>query len=115
MAPKEVVWVECQLSRGGFPSELVFHLPAPDGGEFIGVAPARYCFGADKSPARTDLAPGEKEPGWLLGIALEEIHGSELVRVLLPNNDIYEIGGDRIQLKEDRARVPLESGHPVGN
>ena len=52
MGRGELVLIKCSFTRGGFPSELAFHIPAPEGGKYEGVAPRNYCFDQDKSCSR---------------------------------------------------------------
>jgi hypothetical protein len=103
----ELVLIKCAFTRGGFPSELVFHIPAPGGGEYEGVAPRNYCFGADKKPLKAQLKPGEKVDGYVAGLLLGWRPGTALVN--LPDNDVYEVPDAAIVKNGELASVSLQS------
>jgi hypothetical protein len=106
MQNENVVFVKCKLGRGGFPTERMFFIDSPRGGVYTGVAPARYCYTADKSPLDVEPARGQKVDGYLMGITLGN---DEPVRVYLPDNNIYEIDSALLEEKGSVARVPVES------
>jgi hypothetical protein len=109
MPEEKVVWVKCQFSRGGFPTELVFHIAAPGQGTYTGVAPVGYCYGEDWLPVRGEVLRGKMIPGYLPGIAFGSAPADKPVRVYLPDGEVYEIDRNLIERKAEPARVLLES------
>lgn len=103
----EVVLVRCSFSRGGFPSELVFHLAAPGGGELAGVAPRGYCFDLEKKPIKSQLARDEKVEGYVVGLLIEEGESSGTSRVNLPDSDVYEVPDGSLVRNGELAHVSL--------
>jgi hypothetical protein len=109
MAPERVVHVKCEFSRGGFPTERVFHIRAPGGGRFMGAAPVEYCFAPDGTPLRSEPARGEKVEGYVTGLVLGPSDEGTAVRAYLPNGEIYEVGRDVIEELPEATHVPVES------
>jgi hypothetical protein len=91
MPRREAVLVKCTFSRGGFPNELVFHVPAPEGGELAGVASRDYCFAEEKTPLLVELARGDSTPGYVVGMLLGESETQGASRIYLPDSEVYEI------------------------
>ena len=108
MARGEVVLVPCSFSRGGFPSELVFHIPVP-GGELVGVAPRDYCFNRDKKPISSQLQRDETMQGYVVGLLLGDAEPSGMSRVNLPDNDVYEIPTPLLVRNGEFAHVSLRA------
>ena len=102
----ELVLVKCSFTRGGFPSELVFRIPARGGGEYDGVAPRDYCFGHDKRPLTAQLKRGEKVEGYVAGLLLEEREDASLVN--LPDNEVYEVPNSALVRNGELAHVSLQ-------
>jgi hypothetical protein len=109
MPDEKVVWVKCQFSRGGFPTELLFHIPAPAQGTYTGIAPRGYCYGQDWQPIRDEVPRGQKLPGYLPGIAFGSAAADQPVRVYLPDGEVYEIERARLERKGEPAGVLLQS------
>jgi hypothetical protein len=109
MPREEVVFVKCEFTRGGFPTELVFHVAAPKGGTYVGAAPVAYCRGKDRRPLQGEIARGTRVQGFLPGVALGLIDRDAPTRVYLPDGEVYEIGSNLLERKEEAARVPLQS------
>jgi hypothetical protein len=107
MARGELILVRCFFTRGGFPSELVFHIPAPGGGEYEGVAPRNYCFGQDKKPLTAHLKPGEKVEGYVAGLLLQERENVFLAN--LPDNELYEVPNSALVRNGELVDVSLQS------
>jgi hypothetical protein len=106
MRKGELVLVRCSFSRGGFPSELVFHVPVPGGGAYEGVAPRNYCFGQDRKPLTAQLKPGEAVEGYVAGLLLGERAGASLVN--LPDNDVYELPDAALVTNGELSDVSLQ-------
>jgi hypothetical protein len=106
MAKGEVVLVKCSFTRGGFPSELVFHIPLPGGEELVGVAPRDYCFDPEKKRIKSQLERDQKMKGYVVGLLLGEGESPGTARANLPDNDVYELPTD---LLGEVARVSLQS------
>ena len=104
----EVVLVKCSFSRGGFPSELVFHIPAP-GGELAGVAPRAYCFDLEKKPIGSLLNRDETVEGYVVGLLLGDGESSGMSRVNLPDNDVYEVPNPFLVRNGELAHVSLRA------
>src|SRR5262245_57383240 len=102
----ELVLVKCSFTRGGFPSELVFHIPALGDGVYEGVAPRNYCFDQDKKPLTAQLKPGEKVEGNVAGLLLEERGDTSLLN--LPDNDVYEVPNSALVRNGELAHVSLQ-------
>jgi hypothetical protein len=96
MQTETVVWVKCRFSRGGFPTERVFHITGPDGGDYTGIAPAKYCYAKDKKTLLPQPRRGETVEGFLRGISIGETD-TGLLRVNLPNGENYEISEDQVR------------------
>jgi len=107
MARGEVVLVKCSLTRGGFPSELVFHIPAPGGGELAGVAPRDYCLDQSKKPLTSQLRREEQVEGCVVGLLLGEGESPGTSRVNLPDNDVYEVPDGLLVRNGEFAHVSL--------
>jgi hypothetical protein len=90
MPRREAVLVKCTFTRGGFPSELVFHVPAPEGGELAGVASRDYCFAEEKTPLMAEPARGDSLPGYF-GVLLGAGESPGASRIYLPDSEVYEI------------------------
>jgi hypothetical protein len=58
MSVNELVYVVCQLSRSGFPSERIFRVATVEGKEYIGSAPLKYCRTSKGEPLSSEK-PGE--------------------------------------------------------
>jgi hypothetical protein len=108
MPRDEVVLVKCRFTRGGFPTELVFHVAYPAGGELSGIAPREYCFNKDKRPFEKRLARGQEEEGYVVGLVVGPGEGSGVLRVNLPDNDIYEVEEGQLIRNGDLADVCLQ-------
>jgi hypothetical protein len=108
MQNEKVVFVKCQLSRGGFPSECVFHLASPNGGCFAGIAPLHYCYDAARKPLRTELRSGQKIERLVAGVEIKRDPGQS-VRVYLPDGELYEVSEDLVFLTGASGRVPVGS------
>jgi hypothetical protein len=105
----ELVLVRCSFTRGGFPSELVFHIIAPGGGELAGVAPRHYCLDKDQKPVQLQLAREQNVDGYVLGLLLGDGETAGTSRVNLPDSDVYEVPNDSLVRNGEIARVPLRS------
>jgi hypothetical protein len=104
----EVVLVNCSFTRGGFPSELVFHIPAPGEGELEGVAPRHYCLDREKKPISSQLKRDEQVAGYVVGLLLAEGESAGTSRVNLPDNDVYEVPNDLVVRNGDFAHVSFQ-------
>jgi hypothetical protein len=113
MARGEVVLVPCSFGKGGFPSELVFHIPA-QGGELAGVAPRDYCFDRDKKPIASQLQRDETVQGYVVGLLLGNGDSSGTSRVNLPDNDVYEIPSPLLVRNGELAQIFLRPGFLPG-
>src|SRR5262245_9868474 len=98
MQTEQAVLVKCLLSRGGFPSERVFYISAPEEGWYTGIAPATYCYAKDRN-RQAEPARGEKVEGYVVGIALGESAPGQPVRVYLPDGNVYDIDEALIERK----------------
>jgi hypothetical protein len=81
MPESDLVFIRCQLSRGGFSSERVFRLDLgkDDQGKgkvFLGSAPVQYC----QTEAGKPLKPDEPPPG-------KRIPGQVAARIVRENQD----------------------------
>ena len=108
MSRGEVVMVECAFTKGGFPSELVFHIPAVGGGEFAGVASRDYCYDRAKKRLTSQLNRDDKVDGYVVGLLLENGEVPGTFRVNLPDSDVYEITDSLLIRNGDLAHVPLQ-------
>ena len=104
----EVVLVECSFSRGGFPSELVFHVAAPGSGQLAGVAPRAYCFDQEKKPFASLLKRTENVMGYVVGLLLGVGETPDSSRVNLPDNDVYEVPNASLVKNGELAHVSLQ-------
>jgi len=102
-----VVLVRCSFSRGGFPSELVFHVAAPGSGDLAGVAPREYCFDEEKKPLTSQLTRTDKVPGYVVGLRLGDGETEGTSRVNLPDNDVYEVPNASLVTNGELAHVSL--------
>ena len=107
MSRGKVVLIKCWFTRGGFPSELVFHIAAQGGGELAGVAPRGYCFDGGKKPLKVQLKRDEKVEGYVVGLLLKM--GEATSHVNLPDNDVYDIPNAAIMRNGELVSVPLRS------
>jgi hypothetical protein len=107
MVKEEVVLVKCWFSRGGFPTEAVFHLETP-GGEFTGAAPAEYCLDDKKEALRGEISRGEKVGGFVVGVRLGEQSAEKMARVHLPDGEIYDLPESLLIGNGDLAHVSLQ-------
>jgi hypothetical protein len=105
----EVVQVKCFFTKGGFPSELVFHIPVPGGSELAGVASTDYCFDKQKKPLTAQLKSDERVEGYVFGLLLTGGGSSGTARVNLPDNDVYEIPTALLVRNGELAHVPQQS------
>jgi hypothetical protein len=108
MNGEKVVRVKCHFSRGGFPSERVFHIKAPGGGSLTGTAPVEYCFAKDGTPLRQEIPRGEQVDGYITGLLLGPAGSGKAVRVYLPDGEIYEIDNSQIIKNSEGAHVPVK-------
>lgn len=93
---EKCVWVKCEFSRGGFPTERIFRIKSPQGGIYRGVAPSGYCYGTDKKALGDAAFDKDRVPGRLPGIAYGTGAGGT-TRVQLPDGEIYDLGDDVIE------------------
>ncbi len=107
MSRGEVVLVRCSFTRGGFPSERVFHIAAP-GGELVGVAPEDYCLDRNQKPIGSYLKPEERVEGYVVGLLLGQGETPATSRLNLPDNDIYEIPHALLVRNGEFAHVSLQ-------
>jgi hypothetical protein len=106
MGKEQVVFVKCQLMRGGFPSQCIFVIESP-GGRLRGAAPIQYCYDGSRKRLKSELALGEEVGGFVTGI---EIHReSGIVRVYLPDGELYEVSTDAIVPVKETESVPVGS------
>jgi hypothetical protein len=105
----ELVLVKCSFTRGGFPSELVFHLDVPEGGELAGVADRDYCFDEGKKRFLAQLKREDLLPGYVMGLLLGEGEDPDTSRVSLPDNDIYDVPNPLLVRNGELAHVSLQS------
>lgn len=108
MHKREVVLVRCSFTRGGFPSELVFHVVGPEGSELAGVASRHYCFDQEKNPFVAQLKQGDQIKGYVVGLLLGDSKTPGVERVNLPDNDIYELPNDSFVRNGEFAHVSLQ-------
>src|SRR5262245_7574489 len=107
--PEEaVVLVKCHLSGGGFPTEVVFRIQAPGGGNLHGTAPRDYCFDKDKKVLSGDLPRQGETDGYVAGLALGAGEEKGTERVQLPDGDVYEVAEKLLDRKGVPARVPVK-------
>jgi hypothetical protein len=85
----------CTLGPAGFPSERVFTIPLKGGSGLRGVAPARYCFTAERQPIDENLDTDEVIDGFVIGIVLG-LRKDGVLRLYLPDGNIYEVPNDSI-------------------
>jgi len=107
---ERVVFVKCRLSRGSFPTEAAFRLEAPFGGEYLGAVPLHYCY----TPDRANIPPGKLSESEIEGRVVALVVGASpdagnVIRVQLPDGDVYEVSRDEIESSEGQRRVPLKS------
>lgn len=95
MEREQVVFVQCDFLRGGFPSERVFLLQLPDGAKMSGTAPAHYCYTADRKPLGNAPAEGERVNGLVAGLEIAR-PDADTVRVYLPDGQVYDLDAGQI-------------------
>jgi hypothetical protein len=108
MPSGEVVLVRCAFTRGGFPSELVFHIVAPDDGELLGVASREYCFSRERKPLRRELGREERVDGYVVGLLIKTDESAGTCRVNLPDNDVYEVSESLLVRNGELAGVSFQ-------
>ncbi len=104
----EVVLVECSFTRGGFPSELVFHVTTRGSDHLAGVSPRGYCRDQDKKPLESQLLRTETVAGYVVGLLLGDGETPATSRVNLPDNDIYELPNSSLVRNGELAHVSLQ-------
>ena len=97
MPESDVVFVCCELSRGGFSSERVFRLKTIGDKEFVGSAPIQYC----QTKARAPLKPAEPEegksvPGFVAARVIRE-NGDDTVWLSFPDGSVAQVSKELIQ------------------
>lgn len=104
MEKDRVVLVKCKLSRGLVESQRIFRIDAPGGGSLYGSADLRYCFMPQRQKLQPHMAStDQEEDGLVLGILVESKEEESLVRVQLPNGDVYEINEDLVDAASESA------------
>jgi hypothetical protein len=83
----------CTLRPGGFLSERVFTIPLKSGSTLRGVAPAGYCFTAERQPIDESLDTDEVIDGFVIGVVLG-LRADGVLRLHLPDGNIYEVLSD---------------------
>jgi hypothetical protein len=101
MAGERVVFVRCELSQGGFPSERAFVIRFKGGEEYRGIVPVRFCYTQDGKPLGDAPTPGKHVKGLVMGVKLAQ-QENDTSRVQLPDGNIYELDSEHI--------VPLHAG-----
>jgi hypothetical protein len=111
MEREKVVLVRCSFLRGAFPHERIFVIRLADGWEYRGVAHSAYCLTLDHQPVGDAPPSGSELEGLLMGIQIARIDDG-LVRVQLPDGDVYELPEDQLDVpsgSRGNIRVPVES------
>ena len=86
MPAEGVVFVRCWFSRGGFPSERVFHVDAPGGGQFGGDGPDGILRREKRDPSAGRDTPRARLEGLVAGSDREGENGT--VRGYLPGDEV---------------------------
>jgi hypothetical protein len=107
MSQEKVVFVKVSLSKGVFPTECLFFLKTPQGAGFHGFAPLHYCYTPEGKQLTAEIPPDEQVEGLVAGIIVGQQGG--LVRVYLPDSEVYEVSADLLQPLEAFRSVPLRS------
>jgi hypothetical protein len=105
---EKVVFVKCHFSRGSFPTEYIFHIVVSASGEFYGTAPTQYCLAPNRAPLGDVPEVGEVA-GLVVGVTVPKQPQGALVRVYLPNGEVYDVGRDQVEYPEAPERVPLRA------
>lgn len=108
MQKQGLVLVKCLFKRGGFPSELVFRIKV-DGGELGGIASREYCFDEQKNLLTATLQKADKVSGYVAGLLLGDIEGTQTSRVYLPDSEVYDVANDLLVTNGELASVSLRS------
>jgi hypothetical protein len=96
--PDTADWcVPATFTRGGFSHERKFHVPAPDGGTYTGIAQVYHCLDGTFRPLPAE-DPGDAEAlGYLAVRPLEPVLPHGLVLVNCPDGDNLEVDTDQLR------------------
>jgi hypothetical protein len=111
MSTNDLVYVRCQLSRGGFSSERVFRLASLREEEFVGSAPLKYCQTATGEPLDADQPPeGSRLPGRVAARIIRK-DGEGGVWLSFPDGSIAQVREGSVIARRPvgAANVPLQS------
>ncbi len=103
---EQVVFVKCRLSRGSVPTQCLFRVTTI-AGDFHGVAPLHYCYSPDRKQLDKELPRGKEVEGLAAGIAWDRPYGG-IVRVELPDGELYDVSDELVSPVETPRRVSLK-------
>jgi hypothetical protein len=95
MEREQVVFVQCQFRRSGFPSERIFLVKSKSGVPLRGVAPLQYCYTRQREPLGDEPDAGKTVDGLVVGVVVEA-QADKTVRVYLPDGEVYDLRDDQI-------------------
>lgn len=87
---EKAIYVRCVFRAAGMPHERIFTITA-NGVSHSGVAQDHYCRDAVSKGLLGEIAKDVAVGGVLVGLQIEKGDGKSVVRVLLPDNEVYDL------------------------
>src|SRR5215203_258769 len=87
------IYHKCELSRGGFPDEVVFRLKTLGGDTLVGTANVQYCRKLDGPLAGDE--PKQRTPGLVAARIVGHTKDGNLL-VSVPSGDVVRVASETV-------------------